>query len=54
MDTNDNALSRRQIVGAVGGGLAAAAATPAAAEGQPGVGAPPTPNWSDEYDVLLA
>jgi hypothetical protein len=27
MDTNDNALSRRQIVGAVGGGLAAAAGT---------------------------
>jgi NAD(P)-dependent dehydrogenase (short-subunit alcohol dehydrogenase family) len=39
MDTNDNPLSRRQVVGAVGGGLAAAAATPAAAQGQPGAGA---------------
>jgi hypothetical protein len=27
MDTNDNALSRREIVGVVGGGLAAAAGT---------------------------
>jgi NAD(P)-dependent dehydrogenase (short-subunit alcohol dehydrogenase family) len=42
MDTNDNPLSRRQVVGAVGGGLAAAAATPAAAQGQ-GAGASPAP-----------
>src|SRR4051812_46769847 len=42
MDTNDNPLSRRQVVGAVGGGLAAAAASPAAAQGQ-GAGASPAP-----------
>jgi NAD(P)-dependent dehydrogenase (short-subunit alcohol dehydrogenase family) len=44
MDTNDNPLSRRQVVGAVGGGLATAAAvTPAAAQGQPQAGAAPAP-----------
>jgi NAD(P)-dependent dehydrogenase (short-subunit alcohol dehydrogenase family) len=44
MDTNDdNPLSRRQVFGAVGGGIAAAAATPAAAQGQPQAGASPAP-----------
>jgi NAD(P)-dependent dehydrogenase (short-subunit alcohol dehydrogenase family) len=42
MDTNDdNPLSRRQVFGAVGGGIAAAAATPAAAQGQPQAAASP-------------
>jgi NAD(P)-dependent dehydrogenase (short-subunit alcohol dehydrogenase family) len=42
MDTNDdNPLSRRQVFGAVGGGIAAATATPAAAQGQPQAGASP-------------
>jgi NAD(P)-dependent dehydrogenase (short-subunit alcohol dehydrogenase family) len=44
MDTNDdNPLSRRQVFGAVGGGIAAAAATPAAAQGQPQAGASAAP-----------